>query len=75
MHDKYQSTIEQINRIIDERGLKQSYIADKIGIRCSTMSRVLNGKRNLKIGEFLSLCDLLNINPMIFLDKPNKQKD
>lgn len=57
---------EKINEIISRKGLKQSYIVQKTGIAPTAMSNIVNGKRKIYACEFLSLCDVLGVNPNEF---------
>ena len=47
--EKKQSTldIEKIKGIISERGLKQSWLAEKCGVSPNTISALLTGKRDV----------------------------
>lgn len=60
------STNERLRKIIEERGLKQSYIAQIVGISCDRVSKILNGNRKMLADEFLLICTALNIDPNIF---------
>lgn len=55
-----------IKRIIDENGIKQSHIANKIGMSPDLLNKTLEGKRNLKADEFISLCSVLSLNLDVF---------
>lgn len=46
---------------IQEVGLKQSVIAQKIGITDSSLSLALLGKRKLEAGEYVSICNVLDV--------------
>lgn len=58
---------EKLAEIIAERGLKQSFIAEKTGLKADAVSRILANKRSIQADEFLKICDLLNINPREFI--------
>lgn len=53
----------QLKEIIESRGIKQSYICEKIGMTPDALSRILNSTRKITGEELLNLCDLLNIDP------------
>lgn len=57
---------EKINDYIVKRGIKQSYIAQKTGITANKISSALNGKRKLSAIEFLTICEILEVDPKIF---------
>lgn len=46
---------------LTERGIKQSFIAEKTGIAPDTVSKILNGHRKILADEFLSICRALDI--------------
>lgn len=52
----------RIKDIIQERGIQYKFICEKLGIEQVKFSQCMNGKRNLKTGEFLAICRLLNLN-------------
>jgi plasmid maintenance system antidote protein VapI len=37
----------KLKKLILQRGLKQNFIADKIGLECSVVSRFVTGKREI----------------------------
>lgn len=57
---------ERLNLIIQERGLKQAYIAQMVGMTDDCVSKILNGKRKMLADEFLKFCSALNIDPNCF---------
>lgn len=57
-----QKVTERIKDIIQERGLQYKFVCEKLGIEQVKFSQCMNGKRNLKTGEFLAICSLLNLN-------------
>ena len=56
----------KFREIIESRGLKQSYVCDKTGMSSDCISRILNGHRKITAEEFLSICEVLNIDPNVF---------
>lgn len=51
-----------IRKIVEERGLKISYLAQKTGIHVDAVSRSLLGKRKLSADEFLRICNTLSLS-------------
>lgn len=49
---------------IKERGIKQTYIAQKTGIQAQKISASLTGRRKFKTDEFLAICASVHINPL-----------
>jgi transcriptional regulator with XRE-family HTH domain len=60
----------RINRtlaeIVEKRGIKQSYIAEKTGMSPDMVSKTLRGDRKLTAEEFLIFCEVLDISPELF---------
>jgi DNA-binding Xre family transcriptional regulator len=57
---------EKLKAIVDERGIKQSYLCQKTGMSADCISRILNSTRKITADEFLNLCDVLEIDPRAF---------
>lgn len=60
----------KINRLMDEivkeKGLKQTYLAERVGMTPDAVSKILRGERKLTAEEFLVFCDVLDVNPNVF---------
>lgn len=54
---------DRISAAVEDSGLKQKFIADKIGISEPSFSAMLSGKRKVDVDEFFGLCMVLNMNP------------
>lgn len=57
-----------LRELIDERGLKYGFVANKIGSTPSGFTRLLNGERTLSAGELLALEALLALDASAFFD-------
>jgi len=53
---------EKLKKIIDERGIKYTFIAKKTGIPSNCLSRTLLGKRRLPADEMISICNVIGID-------------
>lgn len=60
---------EHLSNYVNEKGIKQIYIAQKTGLSPDTISKLLNGSRRMLADEFLSICNALNIDPNIFRNR------
>lgn len=58
-----------INTVINEKGLKQSFVANAVGISPDRFSKILNSNRKLLADEFLKICTVLDIDPNVFRNK------
>lgn len=54
---------ERISAAVADSGLKQKYIADRIGMSEPTFSAMLAGKRKVDVDEFFGLCQVLKKTP------------
>lgn len=59
----------QIKRYLDENGIKQTFLAQKIGTFDSTMSDILSGKRNITAVEYYQICKALNVPMEKFIEE------
>jgi len=60
---------EYINTYMEERGIKQSFLAQKTGISQDAISRILRGVRGISAEEFIKICIALDIDPNVFRKK------
>lgn len=52
-------------------GIKQSWLAEQLGVSDSTLSMQLSAS-DMKLSTYVSICNALNVDPNIFLDKCSK---
>ena len=55
---------EALKKKIQEQGLKQGYIAEKMGLSSYGFANKLNNKTEFKATEIRFLCELLNITSL-----------
>ncbi len=46
-----------------EKGIKQSYIAEKVNLSPQILGAVLKGQRKLEVSEFYSICIAMGADP------------
>lgn len=61
--------IENVNQYIDHMKIKQTYISMKSDINTSTLSRILNGSRDITITEMERIAKALGKTAAYFLDE------
>ena len=62
----------KLGKLIEDKGLKKSYIARKIGISPGLLSKCLSGERKPKLDTAKKLADILKCSiEDIFFDKIN----
>lgn len=57
---------EMFNKIVTERGIKQTYIAEKTGWSNDKVSKLLRGALKMTAEDFLTLCSVLDLDPSDF---------
>ena len=60
---------EKIKVYIEHAGIKQNYIAEKIGVSPAVLSAMLTGKRNIIAEEYFSICAALGVSVGMFIDE------
>lgn len=58
-----------LSKQIKERGIKQSFLAGKIGVTEQKLSFCLTGRTRLTVPAFLQLCEALAIDPLDYLEE------
>ena len=61
---------EKLKAAIEESGLKNNYIAAKIGVSESVLSSILSGRRRIYATEFFGICELLGKSPSKMIKDP-----
>ncbi len=54
---------EKMSAAIEESGLKQKFIAEKIGIGENTLSAMLNGRQKIDVDTFFAIAVVLHLTP------------
>lgn len=74
--DKEYKIVNCLADIINSRGLKQSRIANQLGISEKTLSNIINGRFNTSLETTLKLCYLLDlkVDDVFWLVETQKEK-
>lgn len=59
---------QNIDRIIDAKGMKQGAIAKRAGFTVQQMSDMLNGRRIIKAVDVIAFAKALNVNIQVLYD-------
>lgn len=54
---------ENIKATIKHKGLKQRYVAQRIGVSEKTFSAMLTGRQNILVDDVEKICDVLDVTP------------
>jgi len=52
---------KKIKKFMEERGIKQSFLKEYLGVTASTVNALLNGNRGISAEEYFKICDTLNV--------------
>lgn len=59
---------KELKSVIDKRGLKQNYVARKIGITPNYLGQILNGNRKLSADVAIKAAQVLGLPLDVFLN-------
>lgn len=59
---------KELKSVIDKRGLKQNYVAQKIGITPNYLGQILNGNRKLSTDVAIKAAQVLGLPLDVFLN-------
>lgn len=61
----------RLKEILDERGIKQIWLAEQIGISYKTLSNIINGRYNTSLDIAFKIADVLNVkvDDIFYLEK------
>lgn len=62
--------IQQVRRLIREKGLTHKDLAIRMGVHGGSVSRILRGRQNIEIDALYSLADALQVPLSITFDAP-----
>lgn len=54
--------LSAMDTFIQQSGLKQSWIAEQVGMSQNALTLSLNGKRKMKVDEYVSICGVLGVS-------------
>ena len=52
---------QRIKKFMEERGIKQSFLKDHLGMKASTVNALLNGNRKITAEEYFKICNALKV--------------
>lgn len=58
----------RIARYLEEHGIKQRWLAEKLGMTDNQISAILNGKRKMSVDEFARICTAIGKTPNDFME-------
>lgn len=64
---------KRIKEYMEERKIKQTFLVNKTGLSATTISQILNGKRETKASEYFEICAALEVSLEQFAEKETKK--
>lgn len=55
---------EILKEYIKEKGIKQSFIAEKIEMSPQVLGQLLNGQRKIEVSEYFKICNVIEMDPI-----------
>lgn len=59
----HMSAATRLKQLVDERGIRYTFIAEKTGIPLGAISKCFYGRRRMLADELLAICDATGIDP------------
>lgn len=60
---------ENISAYLRNNGIKQSWLAEKLGIPITTLSGAMTGRVHMKAETFMQICEILRVPPETFNER------
>lgn len=52
-----------LKNIIENKGLKQSHVAEMVGMTPQVLGQIMAGRRKIEVSEYYSICVAMGENP------------
>lgn len=65
------SVEKAICEYLKEEGIRQKWLAEKIGVSEPVLSMILGKGREMRMSEYLKICEVINVEPGYFLKTKN----
>lgn len=59
---------EKIKKFIEERGIKQTFLAEKTGLSNSIISKILNDNHSITADTYYAICKALRVDLNYFFE-------
>ena len=67
-----EAAVQRILEILEEQGITKTQLAEKSGLALGTISRILNGKQELKANTISKIAEALDLSPVDITDSQSK---
>ena len=65
----------KVKKYLDEKGIKYSFLSEKIGMPMNLLSPLLNGKRKMSVEEYFTICEALGVSVDTFSPENESEED
>lgn len=65
----------KVKKYLDEKGIKYSFLSEKIGMPMNLLSPLLNGKRKMSVEEYFTICEALGVSVDTFSPENETAED
>jgi transcriptional regulator with XRE-family HTH domain len=59
---------QKVRAYLEEQGIKQKIVAEKIGMSVATFNAIMTGNRTMYADDLRAICYALNVAPETFID-------
>lgn len=59
---------EKVKQYLEERGIRQSFVAEKCSMSATTFNAMMNGHRKMYAEDLRAICYALEVSPEQFID-------
>ena len=59
---------EKVKFYLEDKGIKQAFVAQKCNLSATTLNAMMNGKRKMYAEDLRSICYALEVSPELFID-------
>ena len=67
-----EAAVQRILEILNEQGISKTQLAEKSGLALGTISRILNGKQELKANTLSKIAEALDLSPVDITDSQSR---
>ena len=60
--------MNRIKEVLEEKGIKQVWLADKLGKSCNTVNGYVQNRNQPSLEVLYEIAEILNVNPKVLLD-------
>lgn len=59
---------KNIGEYLKEHGIKKSWLANRLDVPVTTLTRIINGYEEMQADMFINICMILNVSPETFVN-------